>query len=49
MTNLNWQQHISIKKATEQHKYTTAEIEELQNEGYMQEAVTQILAWATSD
>ena len=36
-------------KATEQHEYTDAEIEELRNEGYTQEAVTQILAWATSD
>ena len=36
-------------KATEQHEYTDAEIEELRNEGYIQEAVTQILAWATSD
>ncbi len=38
-----------MKKATEQHEYTDAEIGELRNEGYIQEAVTQILAWATSD
>ena len=36
-------------KATEQQEYTDAELEELRNEGYIQEAVTQILAWATSD
>ena len=36
-------------KATEQHNYTDAEIENLRNEGYIQEAVTQLLAWATSD
>ena len=36
-------------KATEQHDYTDQEIEALRNEGYIQEAVTQILAWATSD
>jgi hypothetical protein len=36
-------------KATEQHEYTDQEIEEFRNEGYIQEAVTQILAWATSD
>ena len=36
-------------KATEQKEYTDAELEELRNEGYIQEAVTQILAWATSD
>jgi hypothetical protein len=33
----------------EQHEYTDQEIENLRNEGYIQEAVTQILAWATSD
>jgi hypothetical protein len=37
------------EKATEQHEYTDQEIEALRNEGYIQEAVTQILAWATSD
>ena len=36
-------------KAQEQHEYTDAEIENLRNEGYIQEAVTQLLAWATSD
>jgi len=36
-------------KATEQHEYTNTEIENLRNEGYIQEAVTQLLAWATSD
>ncbi len=36
-------------KATEQHNYTDQEIETLKNEGYIQEAVTQVLAWATSD
>ncbi len=36
-------------KATEQHKYTDEKIEELRNVGYIQEAVTQDLAWATSD
>ena len=36
-------------KATEQHDYTDQEIEALRNEGYIQEAVTQVLAWATSD
>jgi hypothetical protein len=37
------------EKAMEQHEYTDQEIEALRNEGYIQEAVTQILAWATSD
>jgi hypothetical protein len=37
------------EKATEQHENTDHEIEALRNEGYIQEAVTQILAWAISD
>ena len=36
-------------KIAEQHEYTDQEIEALRNEGYIQEAVTQVLAWATSD
>jgi hypothetical protein len=36
-------------KITEQHEYTDQEIENLRNEGYIQEAVTQLLAWITSD
>ena len=36
-------------KATEQHEYTDQEVEALRNEGYIQEAITQVLAWATSD
>ncbi len=36
-------------KATEQHEDTDQEIEALRNEGYVQEAITQVLAWATSD
>ena len=36
-------------KVTEQHEYTDQEIEALRTEGYIQEAVTQLLAWATSD
>ncbi len=36
-------------KITEQHEYTDQEVEALRNEGYIQEAVTQVLAWATSD
>ena len=36
-------------KITEQHEYTDQEIEALRNEGYIQEAVTQLLAWITSD
>ena len=36
-------------KITEQHEYTDQEIEALRTEGYIQEAVTQLLAWATSD
>jgi hypothetical protein len=37
------------EKATEQHEYTDQEIEALRMEGYIQEAVTQLLAWASSD
>ena len=33
----------------EQKDYTDAEIEQLRNEGYIQEAVTQIVAWIISD
>jgi hypothetical protein len=36
-------------KVREQHEYTDQEIENLRNGGYIQEAVTQILAWATGD
>ena len=36
-------------KATEQHEYTDQEIEALRTEGYIQEALTQLAAWATSD
>ena len=36
-------------KATEQHEYTNQEIEALRTEGYIQEALTQLAAWATSD
>jgi len=36
-------------KILEQHEYTDQEIENLRNEGYIQEAVTQLLAWITSD
>jgi hypothetical protein len=36
-------------KITEQHEYTDQEVEALRNEGYIQEAVTHLLAWATSD
>jgi hypothetical protein len=36
-------------KVQEQHEYTDQEIENLRNAGYIQEAVTQLLAWATSD
>jgi hypothetical protein len=36
-------------KITEQHGFTDQEIENLRNEGYIQKAVTQILAWATND
>ena len=35
-------------KATE-HEYTDQEIEALRTEGYIQEALTQVLAWTTSD
>jgi hypothetical protein len=37
------------EKITEQQEYTDQEIETLRNEGLIQEAVMQILAWATSD
>ena len=37
------------EKIAEQHEYTDQEIEALRNEGYIQEAITQVLAWATSD
>ncbi len=33
----------------EQREYTDLEIENLRNEGYIQEAVIQLLAWVTSD
>ncbi len=36
-------------RATEQKEYTDQEIETLRMEGYIQEAITQLLAWATSD
>ena len=36
-------------KITEQHEYTDQEIEALRTEGYIQEALTQLAAWATSD
>ena len=36
-------------KATEQHEYTDQEIVALKTEGYTQEALTQLAAWATSD
>ena len=36
-------------KITEQQEYTDQEIEALRTEGYIQEAITQLLAWATSD
>ncbi len=32
-----------------QHEYTDQEIEELRTEGYIQEALTQLAAWATSE
>ena len=35
-------------KITEQHEYTDQEIEALRTEGYIQEALTQLAAWATS-
>ena len=34
---------------TEQKDYTDQEIDALRTEGYIQEALTQVLAWATSD
>ena len=36
-------------KITEQQEYTDQEIEALRTEGYIQEALTQALAWVTSD
>jgi hypothetical protein len=36
-------------KITEQQEYTDQEIEALRTEGYIQEALTQLAAWATSD
>ncbi len=36
-------------KITEQHEYTNQEIEAVRMEGYIQEAIIQLLAWATSD
>jgi hypothetical protein len=36
-------------KTPEQHEYTYQEIEALRTEGNIQEALTQLLAWATSD
>ena len=35
--------------AQEQHNYTDEQITELRNEGYIQEAVTQVIAWIVSD
>jgi hypothetical protein len=37
------------EKITEQHEYTDQEIEALRTEGYIQKALTQALAWVTSD
>ena len=37
------------EKITEQQEYTDQEIEALRTEGYIQEALTQALAWVTSD
>ena len=37
------------EKITEQQEYTDQEIEALRTEGYIQEALTQLAAWATSD
>jgi hypothetical protein len=37
------------EKITEQHAYTDQEVESLRVEGYIQEALTQVLAWITSD
>ena len=37
------------EKITEQQEYTDQEIEALRTEGYVQEALTQALAWVTSD
>ncbi len=38
-----------MKKIKEQHRYTDQEVEALRIEGYIQEALTQTLAWTTSD
>ena len=35
--------------AQEQHNYTDEQITELRNEGYIQKAVTQVIAWIVSD
>jgi len=40
---------LIIDNLQEAKDYTDQEVEELRNEGYIQEAVTQILSWATSD
>jgi hypothetical protein len=37
------------EKITEQQEYTDQEVEALRTEGYIQEALTQALAWITSD
>jgi hypothetical protein len=37
------------EKITEQHEYTDQEVEALRTEGYILEALTQALAWVTSD
>ena len=37
------------EKITEQQEYTDQEVEALKNEGYIQEALTHLAAWATSD
>jgi hypothetical protein len=37
------------EKITEQQEYTDQEVETLRNEGYNQEALTQLASWATSD
>ncbi len=34
---------------TEQHDCTDQEIEAIRTEGYIQEALSQVLAWVTSD
>ncbi len=40
--------HID-EKITEQQEYTDQEVEEFRNEGYIQEALTQLAALATSN